>query len=105
MRFDDATLARLRKDLMKHGQTLSIMLADVLAGKVHPQITAILDAKPGLRPEEAARMLLDQNEARRKLLDAKDDRFGRCDLCGKDLGLPTLEQMPWADRCNAHATE
>ena len=103
MRFDSPTLARLRKDIMKRGQTLSIMLADVLAGKEPQGLSAILKAKPGMRPHEAIKKMLDEVEARRKLIDANDDAYGRCDICGEDLGLPALEQMPWADRCQKHA--
>jgi RNA polymerase-binding transcription factor DksA len=50
-------------------------------------------------------MALDQVEARRKLIDADDDKFGRCDVCGEDLGLPALGELPWADRCAAHAAQ
>jgi hypothetical protein len=102
MRFDDETKTRLRRGLMKRGQTLATLLADVLAGKSSPSIDAILRAKPGLRPEEALRLTLDQVEGRRKLLDAGDDRYGRCDKCGEDLGVYALNEMPWADACRAH---
>lgn len=102
MRFDDETLTRLRRGIMKRGQTLSILLAEALAGKDHPSIAAILREKPGLRPEEAIRKMLDEVEARRKLIDARDDRYGRCDVCGEDLGVWALNELPWADRCRAH---
>lgn len=105
MRFDADTLARLRKPIMKRGHALATMLSEVLAGKDKlREMRAIgLDAKPGARPEELLRTALDLVEARRKLIDADDDRFGRCDICGVDLGLTELEQLPWADRCAKHA--
>src|SRR5215831_427807 len=103
MRFDPATLARLRRDLMRRGATLATLLAEVLAGKQPPQLAALLALKPGIRPEEALRLALDQVERRRRLLDSDDDRFGRCDACGIDLGGVALAEMPWADRCIAHA--
>ena len=105
MRFDDATLATLRRGIMSRGLVLSTLLADVLAGKdKERELGALgLDDKPGLRPEERLRAALDQVEARRTLLDAQDDRYGRCDVCGEDLGLAALTEMPWADRCRAHA--
>ena len=78
---------------MKRGFALSTMLSDVLAGK------------PGMRPEEKLRMALDQVEGRRKLIDANDDRYGRCDVCETDLGLACLGELPWADRCSAHANQ
>lgn len=103
MRFADTELASLRHDLMARGQTLATLLSDVLAGKHPPELAALLAEKPGKRPEEVLRLALDQVEGRRRLLDGSDDRFGRCDRCGVDLGLAHLREMPWADRCTAHA--
>ena len=102
MRIESEVLAKLRRDLMKRGGTLATLLAEVLAGKRPPELAALLRQKPGLRPEEALRMALEQIEGRRKLIDADDDRYGRCDACGMDLGTPALLEMPWADRCRAH---
>jgi hypothetical protein len=104
MRIDPITLARLRRDLMRRGHHLATLLAAVLAGKRPPELTALLTARPGLRPEEVIRLALDQVERRRQLLDDDDDRFGRCDACGCDLGPAALGEMPWADRCAAHAS-
>ena len=103
MRIDAHTLTRLRRDLMRRGATLATLLSEVLAGKEPPQVAALLAQKPGLRPEEALRLALDQIEQRRRLIDDDDDRYGRCDACGVDLGAPALAEMPWADRCPAHA--
>lgn len=105
MRFDDAVKLRLRRGLMQRGQVLATLLADVLAGKpVAPRLGALgIAGKPGMRPEEKLRWMLDQLEARRRLLDADDDAFGRCDHCGVDLGAAALGELPWADRCPAHA--
>ena len=103
MRLDPATLAQLRRDLMRRGATLATLLSQVLAGKRPPSLQALLAAKPGMRPEEVLRLALDQVEARRKLIDAGDDHYGRCDTCGIDLGALALAEMPWADRCQAHA--
>ena len=102
MRYDPATLARLRRDLMRRGQILATLLADVLAGKRPPQLAELLAQKPGRRPEEVLRLALEQIEVRRRLIDAGDDRYGRCDVCAAELG-PALAEMPWADRCPAHA--
>lgn len=103
LRFDDETRARLRRDLMKRGRDLATLLADVLAGKRPPSLVSLLAQKPGKRPEEVLRLALDQVETRRRLLDAGDDRFGRCDVCAEDLGEAALGEMAWADRCAAHA--
>jgi hypothetical protein len=103
MRFDDPTLTRLRHRIMERGSTLATLLSEVLAGKDKASTLAALGLlRPGIRPEEALRKALDQVEARRILLDAGDDRYGRCDSCGVDLGIVALGEMPWADRCIAH---
>jgi hypothetical protein len=103
VRFDPDVVARLRRDLMRRGLSLATLLSQVLAGKRPPQLAALLALRPGMRPEEVLRLALDQIETRRKLLDRADDRFGRCDACGVDLGATALGDMPWADRCQAHA--
>jgi hypothetical protein len=103
MRFPPDVVQRLRTNLMKRGQVLATLLEQVMAGKEPPQLST-LPGKPGMRPEEKLRMALDQVESRRKLIDADDDQYGRCGVCGTDLGLPSLEEMPWADRCAAHAS-
>lgn len=103
MRFDTDVTARLRRDLLRRGLTLATLLSQVLAGKRPPELAALLAQRPGKRPEEALRLALDQVEMRRKLLDSGDDRYGRCDACGIDLGAAALGEMPWADRCPAHA--
>ncbi len=103
LRFGPEEKKRLRSALMKRGHNLATLLSDVLAGKRPPQLAALLAAKPGKRPEEVLRLALDQHEARRKLLDDDDDRFGRCDTCGAELPLMALYDVPWADRCPAHA--
>jgi hypothetical protein len=105
MRFDPATLTRFRRDIMRRGATLATLLSEVLAGKQPPALAALLAARPGKRPEEVLRLALDEIEARRGLLDAGDDRFGRCDVCGVDLGAAAIGEMPWADRCPAHAAQ
>ena len=96
--------AALRKAIMARGKTYATLLSQVLAGKRPPELASLLSGKPGMRPEEVLRAALDQVESRRRLLDAADDRFGRCDHCGTDLGLARLREMPWADRCEAHAS-
>lgn len=95
--------AVLRAALLELWRTLATLLSQVLAGKRPPTLEGLLAARPGKRPEEVLRLALDQVERRRVLLDAEDDRFGRCDVCGTDLGDARLAEMPWADRCADHA--
>lgn len=104
MRFDPTVQDQLRRDLLRRGATLAQLLSDVLAGKRPPELAELLAQRPGKRPEEVLRLALDQVESRRKLLDGGDDRYGRCDTCGVDLGAAALAEMPWADRCATHAT-
>ena len=103
MRFAPDQLTRFRRHIMRRGFELATILSDLLAGK---DKSAVLDAmgagKPGMTPEEKARAALDQVEGRRKLIDADDDRYGRCDVCGEDLGALALGELPWADRCKKH---
>jgi RNA polymerase-binding transcription factor DksA len=104
MRFAPETLATMRRALLRRGQDLAELLAQVMAGKQPPQLAALLAEQPGKRPDEVLRAALAQVEGRRALLDAGDDRFGRCEVCGAELGEAALGEVPWADRCAAHAT-
>jgi len=88
---------------MKRGLDLATLLSDVMAGKRPPSLAALLTAKPGKKPEEVLRLALDQVEAQRAMIDADDDAFGRCGICGVDLGEVALGEMAWADRCAEHA--
>jgi hypothetical protein len=104
-RFAPATLAELRQHIMRRGQTLSTLLAAVLGGKRPPELADLLAEKPGMRPEEVLRLALERVERRRILLDTADDAFGRCDVCGVDLGAAAVREMPWADRCSLHTAQ
>jgi hypothetical protein len=104
MRFAPDTLAGFRRAIMQRGHKLATILSELMAGKdKSPALTAMgVVGKPGMTPEEKVRKALDQVEARRKLIDADDDRYGRCDACGEDLGEVALGELPWADRCQKH---
>ena len=103
MRFAPETLQRWRRDIMKRGQTLATILSELMGGKDKSAMVMALGlTKPGMTDEEKVRAALEQVESRRRLLDADDDRFGRCVECGEDLGEARLGEMPWADRCAKH---
>lgn len=90
--------------MLQRGTILATLLAEVLAGKDRtPALLALGVLRPGIRPEEALRKALDQVERRRLLLVSDDDRYGSCEVCGIELGAVALEELPWADRCLAHA--
>lgn len=103
MRFEQSDVATFRHAMLNRGQTLATLLSDVLAGKNPPALDSLLKERPGMRPEEVLRLALDQVDHRRVLLDKGDERFGRCERCGADIGVARLREMPWADRCEAHA--
>lgn len=105
MRLPAGDRFRLRRALLDRGLTLATLLSAVLAGKRPASLAALLAARPGKRPEEVLRLALAQVEAQRILLDAEDDRFGRCGVCGIDLGLAALGEVPWADRCHQHGDQ
>ncbi len=104
-RIPPADLATLRRGLLARGQAIATKLAALLASDDPMSIVRALglDAKPGARPEEILRAALDQVDGLRKQIDADDDHYGRCGVCGVDLGVPSLREVPWADRCHAHA--
>ena len=102
-RFDAPTRERLRRRLLQRGSMLSSLLADMLAGNDRSWLVAALGfERPGIRPHEAIRGALDHVERQRLHLIGGDDRYGRCDICGADLGVAALDAMAWADRCASH---
>lgn len=103
-RFDRELRTELHRSLVKRGCLLATLLGDVLAGKDRTaELAAIgVDPRPGMHPDEQLRDALNLVERRRRLLDAGDDRFGRCEVCGVELSRADLEQLAWADRCHAH---
>jgi hypothetical protein len=102
--FDPGMRERLRRRLLKQRMALATLLAEVVSGKDRTSVLQALGILgPGIRPDEALCEALDRVERRRVLLVSDDARYGCCELCGADLGADALEQMPWADRCRAHA--
>ena len=104
-RFPAADVGRLRRRLLDRGQAIATKLAALMSGADAGALARALGltVKPGARPEEVLRLALDQVDGLRKLVDADDDRYGRCRECGVDLGLALMNEVPWADACPAHA--
>jgi hypothetical protein len=101
---DPELRARLRRALLGRGRAIATALAEVLADERRAEaVLTELDLRPGIRPYEALRRALDQVETRRALLDAGDDRYGRCATCGIELGHAAIVEQAWADRCHDHA--
>lgn len=105
MKYEGEAKARMRRGLLHRGSTYATLLADLMAGNTAAaaRVDALAPGKPGATREERLRAALALIEARRELLDADDERFGRCDACGAELGELALIEMPWADRCRAHS--
>lgn len=103
-RLDRDSRRRLRIRLVSRGEELSVALAASVIGKLdEATLLALGVGQPTDMPaEDALRAALDQVDRRRFLLDGNDDRYGRCDVCGVDLGLAVLGEMPWLDRCAKH---
>jgi RNA polymerase-binding transcription factor DksA len=104
-RFAAEDVKRLRRALLDRGLAIATRLEKLMSGADANSIARALGLtlKPGARPEEVLRRALDQVDGLRKLIDADDDRYGRCTTCGLDLGLAALREVPWADACPAHA--
>jgi hypothetical protein len=104
MYFAPAMRERVRRRVLKYGRALTTLLAEVVSGKDRTSVLQALGVlRPGTRPEQALRDALDRIERRRLLLVSDDAGYGCCEICGIDLGGPALEEVPWADRCRAHA--
>ncbi len=50
--------------------------------------------------DELTAMLAAIERAQQKL---EDGTYGRCDVCGQEIGAGRLEARPWATRCLQHA--
>lgn len=44
------------------------------------------------------------SEIERAELKIADGTYGKCDVCGRDIGAARLEARPWATRCLEHAS-
>ncbi|OIP30348.1 MAG: hypothetical protein AUK47_25285 [Deltaproteobacteria bacterium CG2_30_63_29] len=101
LRFGENARLELRELLLKKGQEIATKLTDLLSGKKLDltNIDRIADVTPGMRAEDRLRAYLSFLNDKRKLLDDDNDAYGRCSECNVDLGLTSLREMPWADRC------
>ena len=51
-----------------------------------------------------AKLLALLAEVDRAIAKTDDGTYGRCDVCGDEIGAGRLEARPWATRCLRHAT-
>ncbi len=86
----------LHHRLLAKGQEIAGMLSDLLAGK-KPSGLDLLEARPGETEEEKLHRYLDLIQSR---IDAiQDGTYGRCQVCGGQIPLAELDEVPWAERC------
>lgn len=100
-RFNDEERAKLTGALLAKGQVIAQQLADVLAGRNPTRIEVVGANIDALRVEDRLRAYLAHINARRQALEADDGTYGLCEVCGAELSLASLHEMPWADRCVA----
>lgn len=95
----------LRRALLRRGGDLATRLAEVMAGQDAERIVRALglNPKPGARPDELLRRALAEVEELRRWLEADDPRYGACAICATRFSIEQLRELPWADRCPAHA--
>jgi hypothetical protein len=93
----------LKRKLLKKGQEIAAMLADLLAGKM-PAGLAGLAGKPGEKPEEKLRRYMGVIQSRIDAINAGQD-YGLCEVCGQEIPFVELDELPWADRCTACAAK
>ncbi len=96
---DLARILQWKRKLLAKGGEVARLLEQVLSGKE-------VDLGQGI-PELGAtdkelrlRRFLAQID--RAIKRAKDDRFGRCAVCGDPLPQAVLDERPWTERCARH---
>ncbi len=102
MPFSEEQTRGLKQKLLKKGQELAQMLADLLAGNTPPGM-AELKGKPGETPEEMLRRYLGVIQDR--LTRLREGTYGKCEQCGKEIRFVELDEMPWADTCGECAAK
>jgi DnaK suppressor protein len=109
VRRDDATLARLRDELMRHRDFLR---AEIKAQRADPDsddVTFVDDpgfADRGHSSEERSQVIAVVRALRSNLRDgeralSKMDAgtYGTCERCGQAISVERLEALPWAVLC------
>lgn len=92
---EPADRKRLKRRVLDRGRDVAERLTKLLAGQ-NIELKDILlpeEQKPGERPEEKLRRLLDR--INRVIRSFDDGTFGTCHVCGEPIAPAELEESPW----------
>jgi DnaK suppressor protein len=108
-RLDEATLARLRQELIRHRDFLRAEIASQGADPDSDDVNFVDDmgfADRGHSSEERSQVIAVVRALRSNLRDVEralskmeTGTFGICERCGKPISTERLEALPWAELC------
>jgi DnaK suppressor protein len=110
---DDATIAFLRDELLRHREHLRAEIESQGAEPDTDDVTFVEDegfADRSHRTEERSRVLAlvralraNLHDVDRALVRIEEGTYGTCERCGAAIARERLEALPWASRCIEHA--
>jgi len=104
---DPKQLAAYKKQVLAKGAEIAKKLSDLLAGKAMnvtlADFTFLGELVDGLKPIERLRKYLALIDSVIKKFDKKE--YGICEVCGKPIPKPELDNLPWATVCRSCYTK
>ena len=108
-RLDEATLARLRDELIRHRDFLRAEIASQGADPGSDDVSFVNDAgfaDRGHSSEERSQVIAvvralrsNLRDVERALTKMETGTFGICERCGLNISSERLEALPWAELC------
>jgi DnaK suppressor protein len=108
-RLDEATLARLRQELIRHHDFLRAEIASQGADPDSDDANFVDDvgfADRGHSSEERSQVIAvvralrsNLRDVERALSKVETGTFGICERCGEPISTERLEALPWAELC------
>jgi DnaK suppressor protein len=108
-RLDEATLARLRDELIRHRDFLRAEIASQGADPGSDEVSFVNDAgfaDRGHSSEERSQVIAvvralrsNLRDVERALTKMETGTFGICERCGLNISSERLEALPWAELC------
>jgi DnaK suppressor protein len=108
-RLDEATLARLRQELIRHRDFLRAEIASQGADPDSDDVNFVDDmgfADRGHSSEERSQVIAvvralrsNLRDVERALSKVETGTFGICERCGEPISTERLEALPWAELC------
>ena len=108
-RLDEATVARLRQELIRHRDFLRAEIASQGADPDSDDVNFVDDvgfADRGHSSEERSQVIAVVRALRSNLRDVErglskmeTGTFGICERCGEPISTERLEALPWAELC------